>query len=154
MNIALTIAKFEEYQTAIIHHLSDVKLIHWDIDIRQLSSKSLAQIAKLCPAYCASTILPKLIERCFHDDIAIRHGSLLGCAELVLVFGELDMLHCSSVLDDMKMSLAELVPSVEKARLYRGRGGEVMRVAACRMIECLSLSGLPLTVKQQVFITY
>lgn len=149
--IALTISKFEEYQTAIIHHLSDVKLIHWDRDIRQLSSESLAQIAKLCPAYCASNILTKLLEQCFHDDIVIRHGSLMGCAELVLVFGELKLLHRDGVLDDEKMSsLAELVPSVEKARLYRGRGGEIMRAAACRMIDCLSQSGLPLTVKQQV----
>eukprot|EP00985_Skeletonema_marinoi_P023587 scaffold15795_cov139-Skeletonema_marinoi.AAC.3 len=150
-NIALTISKFEEYQTAIIHHLSDVKLVHWDRDIRQLSSKSLAQIAKLCPAYCASNILPRLLEQCFHDDVVIRHGSLLGCAELVLVFGELKLLHRGGVLDDEKMStLAELVPSIEKARLYRGRGGEIMRAAACRMIECVSQSGLPLTVKQQV----
>lgn len=150
-NIALTISKFEEYQTAIIQHLSGVKLTHWDQSIRQLSSKSLAQIAKLCPAYCASNILPKLLEQCFDDDIIIRHGSLLGCAELVLVFGELRLLHRGGVLDDKKMStLAELIPSVEKARLYRGRGGEIMRAAACRMIECLSQSGLPLTVKQQV----
>ncbi len=150
-NIALTISKFEEYQTAIIHHLSDVKLIHWDQNIRQLSSKSLAQIAKLCPAYCTSNILPKLLDQCFDDDIIIRHGSLLGCAELVLVFGELRLLHRCGVLDDKKMlTLAELVPSIEKARLYRGRGGEIMRAAACRMIECLSQSGLPLTVKQQV----
>eukprot|EP00986_Skeletonema_menzelii_P017354 scaffold19153_cov80-Skeletonema_menzelii.AAC.9 len=150
-NISLTISKFEEYQPAIIHHLSDVKLIHWDQEIRQLSSKSLAQIAKLCPTYCASNILPKLLEQCFHDDIVIRHGSLLGCAELVLFFGELKLLHRGGVLDDERMSrLAELVPSIEKARLYRGRGGEIMRAAACRMIECLSQSGLPLTVKQQV----
>lgn len=150
-NIALTISKLEEYQTAIIHHLSGVKLTHWDQNIRQLSSKSLAQIAKLCPAYCAGNILPKLLDQCFDDDIIIRHGSLLGCAELVLVFGELRLLHRDGVLDDMKMStLAELVPSIEKARLYRGRGGEIMRAAACRMVECLSQSGLPLTVKQQV----
>jgi len=149
--IALGISKFEEYQAAIIHHLSDVKLIHWDREIRQLSSESLAQIAKLCPAYCASNILPKLLEQCFHDDIAIRHGSLLGCAELVLVFGALKLSHCGGVLDDENMSsLAELVPSIEKARLYRGRGGEIIRAAACRMIECLSQSGLQLTVKQQV----
>ena len=151
LNIAFTISKFEEYQTAIIHHLSDVKLTHWDRDIRELSSKSLAQIAKQCPAYCANDILPKLIEQCFDDDIVTRHGSLLGCAELVLEFGELKLLHRGGLLDDEKICiLAELVPSIEKARLYRGRGGEIMRSAACRMIECLSQSGLPLSVKQQV----
>ena len=134
----------------IIRHLSDVKLIHWDRDIRQLSAKSLARIAKLCPTYCASAVLPKLIEQCFHNDIVIRHGSLIGCAELVLVFGELNMLQDGGVIDDKKTALAELVPSIEKARLYRGRGGEIMRAAACRMIECLCRSGLLLTVKQQV----
>ena len=31
-----------------------------------------------------------------------------------------------------------LVPRIEKARLYRGRGGESMRLAVCRAIECIA----------------
>lgn len=43
-----------------------------------------------------------------------------------------------------------VVPRVEKARLYRGRGGELVRAAACRLIEAVALSGVALPVKMQV----
>ncbi|MEM1010258.1 MAG: hypothetical protein AAGJ35_14785 [Myxococcota bacterium] len=48
------------------------------------------------------------------------------------------------------MSLAELVPKIKKLRLYRGWGGEIMRAAVCRYIECITLVGMTLSVKQQV----
>ena len=150
---ALEIAKFEEYQTPIILHLSGVKLIHWDIEIRVLASKSLSRISKLNLKFCANDVLPKLLKQCFHDDLVVRHGSLLGVADMVLAFGELNKAHGSDTLGNEEKSLiAELVPSLEKARLYRGRGGEIMRSAACRMIECISLAQIPLTVKQQASI--
>ena len=125
-----------------------MKLLHWDIEIRSLASRSLARVSKLNPSYSATNVLPKLLEQCFSDDLVVRHGSLLGVAEIVLAFGEANQ---GDVLnDEIKLLIAELVPSIEKARLYRGRGGEIMRSAACRMIECISLARIPLTVKQQV----
>ena len=132
LNIALVIAKFDEYQKPIIHHLLAVKLHHWDSDIRTLASQSLAQVSKLNPMYCAKEILPKLLEQSFNDDLVVRHGSLLGAAEMVLALGELNLVKDIKALnDDMKSSIVELIPSIEKAHLYRGRGGEVMRFASC-----------------------
>ena len=52
--------------------------------------------------------------------------------------------------DEVVAELSELVAKLDKLRLYRGRGGEIMRAAVCRFIECLSLSQIPSTVKQQV----
>jgi hypothetical protein len=151
LNLALDVAKFEEYQTPIIRHLADVKLLHWDVEIRSLSSKSLSRISKLNHRYTAIEVLPKLLHQCFHDDLVVRHGSLLGVAEMVVAFGEANLVKRGEVLNDGTLELiAELVPSIEKARLYRGRGGEIMRSAACRMVECISLADVPLTVKQQV----
>lgn len=46
--------------------------------------------------------------------------------------------------------MVEVVPRIEKARLYRGRGGELVRSAACRLIECIALANVPLNVKTQV----
>ena len=42
------------------------------------------------------------------------------------------------------------MPQIEKARLYRGRGGEIVRKAVCRLIECIAIAQLPLAVKMQV----
>jgi hypothetical protein len=155
LNIALVIAKFNEYQQQIIHHLASVKLHHWDSEIRTLTSQSLARVSKLNPLYSSKEVLPRLLEQSFHDDLVVRHGSLLGAAEMVLALGEMDLMHDSSAMsDDKKSSIVELVPSIEKARLYRGRGGEIMRSASCRMIECISLANAPMTVKQQVSISF
>lgn len=41
---------------------------------------------------------------------------------------------------DKQQGFAGVVPSIEKARLYRGKGGEIMRSAVSRFIECISLS--------------
>lgn len=46
--------------------------------------------------------------------------------------------------------LINIVPALEKARLYRGRGGELMRQAACRVVECLALVKVDVSVKTQV----
>lgn len=43
--------------------------------------------------------------------------------------------------------MASIVPAIEKARLYRGKGGEIMRAAVSRFIECISSSHLPLLEK-------
>lgn len=46
--------------------------------------------------------------------------------------------------------LLGVVPALEKARLYRGRGGELMRQAACRVVECLALTKPDVAIKTQV----
>lgn len=46
--------------------------------------------------------------------------------------------------------LVGIVPALEKARLYRGRGGELMRQAACRLVECVALSKSEVAIKTQV----
>lgn len=46
--------------------------------------------------------------------------------------------------------LVGIVPALEKARLYRGRGGELMRQAACRLVECLALTKSGVAIKTQV----
>lgn len=51
------------------------------------------------------------------------------------------------LLLEMQKRVAGLVPAIEKARLYRGKGGEIMRAAVSRFIECLSSAAIPLSVK-------
>lgn len=43
-----------------------------------------------------------------------------------------------------------MVPAIEKARLYRGRGGEFVRGAAARLLQAVAIAHIPLTVKMQV----
>lgn len=44
--------------------------------------------------------------------------------------------------------IKEVVPSIEKKRLYRGKGGQIIRIAVCRYLECLSKARISLTTSQ------
>jgi hypothetical protein len=44
---------------------------------------------------------------------------------------------------ELRKTISAVAPAIEKARLYRGRGGEVMRGAVCRMLEVLALVRMP-----------
>jgi hypothetical protein len=152
---ACFVAKFDTYRIPIINHLSTVKLFHWDIQIRVLTSKALHDMAVSvdCAAtdYLKSTVLPRLLPLCMSDDLYVRHGAVLGVAEILLGLGDL---RTKIDFDNTIFTepIVSLVPNIEKARLYRGRGGEIMRAGVCRLIECISLSCLTLSVKDQVSI--
>jgi len=47
----------------------------------------------------------------------------------------------------MQKALSGIVPAIEKARLYRGKGGEIMRSAVSRFISCISIAGISLNQK-------
>ncbi|GJN19840.1 hypothetical protein PR202_gb07153 [Eleusine coracana subsp. coracana] len=48
---------------------------------------------------------------------------------------------------DRQKALSGVVPAIEKARLYRGKGGEIMRSAVSRFISCISMAGISLNEK-------
>lgn len=48
---------------------------------------------------------------------------------------------------DMQKALSGIVPAIEKARLYRGKGGEIMRSAVSRFISCISIAGISMNEK-------
>ncbi len=148
--IAVEIAKYEEYQIAIIEHLYTVTLTHWDPAMRLLGSQSLNKLTPLNPQYMVDKVIPHLLIKCLDEkSVQVRHGATLGLAEIVLAFGDMET-RDKYVSKELNNSMAEIIPIVEKKRLYRGRGGEQMRAAICRLIECLSMARIPLTVRQYV----
>lgn len=56
-------------------------------------------------------------------------------------------LHLYLYFVDMQKALSGIVPAIEKARLYRGKGGEIMRSAVSRFISCISIAGISLNDK-------
>ena len=97
--------------------------------------------------------VPYLVTHGMNENLLVRHGAVLGLAEVILALGEMET-RSTDRFDEFDQetleSIVELVPRIEKARLYRGRGGESMRSAVCRLIECISQARVPLNVKQQV----
>lgn len=148
--MALHVAQFPEYRCHIIDHLYKVKLCHWDVAIRTLASKSLHGMTPLDPEHIRGVAVPFLVERSINEDLNVRHGAVLGLAEVILALGGMEDCNFDDFDKDTLESVVEVVAEVEKARLYRGRGGEIMRSAVCRFVECISQARVPLSVKQQV----
>ena len=157
--VAKKIAVFKEYRYSLINHLYEEKLFHWDVDIRKLSALSLRMLTTLDPEHFVNVVIPYLLPLCTNDTLFVRHGALLGVSEIILALGtKLDDETCDSnrnnymnmISDDLKDTISDLVFQIEKARLYRGRGGEIMRSAVSRFIECIAKANIPLTVKKQV----
>ena len=154
LSIACHVAQYDEYRKGIIDHLYQTKLCHWDPDIRSLSSCSLGRLAPLDVDHFGARVVPYLLKTSLDErNVQLRHGSVLGLSEIVLAFGSMKQKRGNFdglLSKETLASIAELVPTVEKKRLYRGKGGEQMRGAVCRLIECISISQIHLTVSQQV----
>ena len=52
---------------------------------------------------------------------------------------------CTMLFCAFPHQVAGLVPAIDKARLYRGKGGEVMREAVGRLVAAMSRVALPMT---------
>ncbi len=149
-DIAVQIAEYKEYQIAIIEHLYQVTLTHWDPAMRRLASQSLNKLTPLNPQCMVDEVIPYLLEKCLDEKSVLnRHGATLGLAEIVLAFGEIDT-RDKYLSEELNNSIAEIIPVIEKKRLYSGRGGQQIKAAACRLIECLSIANIPMTVRQYV----
>lgn len=146
LKISTFVAGFEKYRKALITHVYEVKLFHWDIQIRELASKTLNKMTPLDPSLIADTAIPSLLPYTTSPDLLKRHGSILGIAECLQALSDLG----HTLPDDMVSDIVSVVPQIEKARLYRGRGGEIVRQACCRLLECVAIAQLPLPVKMQL----
>ena len=67
----------------MLNHLAFVQLQHWEPSMRELASQALAVVAVFNPQYVIEKILPNLLKSCFHKILNVRHGALLGVAEIM-----------------------------------------------------------------------
>ncbi|GAB2210552.1 hypothetical protein Droror1_Dr00015820 [Drosera rotundifolia] len=143
LRVAVLVAEFDGYLYPFVDELLSSKICHWDKGLRELSGKALSVLVKYNPGYHANFVLEKVIPCTLSSDLCTRHGATLAAGELVMALNQ-----CGYVLStDKQKQLAGVVPAIEKARLYRGKGGEIMRSAVSRFIQCISFSHIPLTEK-------
>ncbi|ESW14847.1 hypothetical protein PHAVU_007G022200 [Phaseolus vulgaris] len=143
LHVAVSIAQYEGYLFPFVDDLLDRKICHWDKSLRELAAEALSFLVKYDPQYFASTVLEKLIPCTLSSDLCMRHGATLATGELVLALHQNNF----ALPSDKQKSLSGVVPAIEKARLYRGKGGEIMRAAVSRFIECISISKVVLSEK-------
>jgi hypothetical protein len=149
LHVAPFVAQFPEYTSALLQHLADVKLRHWDRALRALAAMGLAALAPVAAAQLAGQALPQLLKLVTDDVLELRTGAVLGIAELLPALADVLPLSAASPAADssrcgdmqgacLEPAVAEGVVQVlmrlEAAGLYRGKGGELMREAAARLI--------------------
>ncbi|PKA48420.1 hypothetical protein AXF42_Ash020938 [Apostasia shenzhenica] len=143
LNVAVSIAKYNRYLCPFAEELLSCKISHWDRSLRELAARALSALAKHDPDYFVGSVLEKLVPCTLSTDLCMRHGATLATGELTLRLHE-----CSFSLPmEIQKKIAGIVPAIEKARLYRGKGGEIMRLAVSRFIECISLAAISINEK-------
>lgn len=143
LHVAVYIAQYEGYLYPFAEELLHNKIGHWDKGLRELAGEALSALVKYDPEYFASFVLEKLIPSTLSSDLCMRHGATLATAEIVLALHRFDY----ALATEKQKQVAGVIPAIEKARLYRGKGGEIMRSAVSRFIECISSSHLLLPEK-------
>ncbi|KAM3685280.1 hypothetical protein ACJW31_11G105800 [Castanea mollissima] len=143
VHVSVCIAQYEGYLYPFVDELLDNKICHWEKGLRELAAEALSALVKYDPEYFADSVVEKIVPCTLSSDLCMRHGATLAAGELVLALHQ-----CGYVLSsDKQHRIAGVVPSIKKARLYRGKGGEIMRAAVSRFIECISSSHLSLPEK-------
>lgn len=82
LKAAPDVARFEEYRQAILDHLLEVCVCHWDSGVRQLASQSICQISQTAFDRIPSSLLHRLESGLRSKDINQVHGSILTLGEL------------------------------------------------------------------------
>ncbi|KAG2446099.1 hypothetical protein HXX76_000699 [Chlamydomonas incerta] len=133
-----------EYRTPLAAHLVTVKARHWEKSLRELAARAAAALAPAGPGpYLAGEGgLDVLLPACLNEQLEVRHGAVVMVAELLPALkaaaaaDPASNAACWPLSPERASEVASLVPAIDKARLYRGKGGEIMREAVSRLIEC------------------
>uniref|UniRef100_A0A8C5E7Q7 Tubulin-specific chaperone D n=1 Tax=Gouania willdenowi TaxID=441366 RepID=A0A8C5E7Q7_GOUWI len=136
LKISVYIAAFPEYTQAMIDHLVDMKINHWDGVIRELATKALHNLTPQAPDYMATTVLPKLLTMAVGPDLQRRHGAILACGEVTYA------LYKEGRKEVVDLISPECVDALKSIHQKVGTI-ELMRLAICGLIEKLSLSKMP-----------
>ncbi|GMH40040.1 hypothetical protein BSKO_07944 [Bryopsis sp. KO-2023] len=132
------VASFSHYRQKITQHLIHVKLRHWEIEVRELAADALEKLVPLSPDYFATEGLELVLGWCLDDVLNVRHGAALGLSSILLGLSRNGI----SISEGLQKRVGNIVMDIEKARLYRGKGGEIMRAGVCHIIRAVAESGI------------
>ena len=129
---------FPAFRPAMLAHILDVKIEHWEESTRCLAVETLGALGETDVEWTSTVALPKLLRMSVDMDLPKRHGATLGVAQLLLSKSVIEYLRNENANNiDTLRNAWNLVSEIEAKRLYRGKGGEIMRGAVCNVIESL-----------------
>ncbi|GAB0091300.1 Tubulin-specific chaperone D [Sergentomyia squamirostris] len=142
------IAQFEEYTKALIDHLVEKKVNHWDSPIREITAKTLHKLTSHNPGYMKNEIIPKLFDLTDSMDVNTRHGSVLALGEIILALKILDGdRQTPDVLINREITdkITSLIDKFTTREQFRGMSGEIMKPACTDFIRNCSTAKIHVT---------
>lgn len=164
LNVSCFIAQYPEYYESLIDHLVNTKMQHWEEEIRHLAGKALSVLCIFNPQLIIDKYLPIIYENCFNKALHIKHGALWGLSELILglsglsqvsrhkkleeamrqihqkdvkIFDDLEQKNNMSLVpSEMLSKIKTIVFDMDEQNLFKGKGGEVMKLAVNHFIKC------------------
>lgn len=143
LDVSGFIARFPEYRYHLMDHLVTRKISHWDANIRSLAASALGHIGSLDPEYSMAHVFPRLLASAVSSEVEVieRHGAVLAASQLLMALAQRPAFLSGELLRTIKM----LPIDIEKRRLFRGRGGELIRSAVCNLMEVVASAHLSLS---------
>ncbi|KAK9846640.1 hypothetical protein WJX81_008203 [Elliptochloris bilobata] len=136
LTVGPAVGAFGEFRAPLAEYLAARQLRHWEAALRALAARALGELVAAEPPLFAGRVLGGLLLLCLDPVLEVRHGAVLGVAELVAALASAGHALSAERLE----AVAALVPAIERGRLFLGKGGELMRAAAARLVECIALA--------------
>ena len=84
-----------------------------------MTARAFKSLAPLDTEFMINVALPKFIPETLSENLLVRHGATLCIASIIASLSAVKALLPEGLLANIR----DIVPAIEKNRLYRGRGG-------------------------------
>ncbi|CDR97425.1 BETA-TUBULIN COFACTOR D, putative [Babesia bigemina] len=141
VNVSFAISKLGFYTISMIDNLMKTKLHHPDITTRRYAATALGRISLALidsPNSQLATrngrpVYLEIVEHClanvFSTTLGVMHGSLCALTEVLL-----GLLNHGVLISDQFSSIKQIPVLFERKRLFRLKGGVLIRQSMCRLI--------------------
>ncbi|CRH01222.1 conserved Plasmodium protein, unknown function [Plasmodium relictum] len=124
------VCNFFLYKYPVIYHLYSNKLFHENINIRILSSESLANLSTIDKDYFIKVILPFLINKSYEENVLVKHGSIICISKILLKLKK-------NIDENLQNEIKKIIVYSEKKRIYKFKKGEILRHSLCLLIQSI-----------------
>ncbi|AFZ81708.1 beta-tubulin cofactor D, putative [Theileria equi strain WA] len=144
IEVSYNVAKLGFYNLSMIRYLVRTKLYHPDMETRELSAIAISKITSLTSDIktsifkdninkCSRATHVQLIELLISDvilqNVSTMHGALRGLTHILS-----KCLYNSTIMQNYIHEIIKIPVMFEKKRLFRGKGGNIVREAICKLI--------------------
>ncbi|EGC31893.1 hypothetical protein DICPUDRAFT_156207 [Dictyostelium purpureum] len=136
-NLTAYIGKYPEYYGTMIDHLSKIKIYNWDLEIRELASKAIYILTNINPTDIVNNYLPIIIPSTQSELIHVKHGASITISKILQSLK--DNNKTNILTDKLKSNILNTIKNTKNEKLFKGKGGVLIRIGMCRLIYSICL---------------